>query len=593
MKVSIAQLQKYFDAPLPSAEELDAVFTFHSFEIDARADDWLDISVLPNRAADCLSHRGIARELSALLSVPVARDPLRTPEPSFPKTSALRVVVEDPKKCLRYMGALMRGVKVGPSPDWLKEALGAMGQQSINNVVDAANYVMLHIGQPLHIFDVNKLSRDGDAYKIVVRSAHEGERLTTLSGEELVLSEDMLLIADGNSNTPLALAGVKGGMAALVDETTTDLVIEAASFDGPSVRRAAQSAKLFTDASLRFQNEPSSALAAYGMREVVSLIADIAGGELEGVTDVYGARAQASPARVRVSLEKINGLLGSDFSHEQVQEVFTRLAFSFDEVQGGWEITPPFERTDITIPEDLVEEVGRIIGYDTISPKILPEPSTPSDQAYFRGIERVKDFLLAQGFTEISTQTFAKDGDIILANPLDKTKPALRTTLTTNMQDALTRARRYAPRVLGPNSAPKLFEIGTIFPGDGERLAVETTEPVSDIPKIIDDGAYVPKHFALGRYTPFSIYPCMLRDIAVWTPEGTKSGEVEALIAASAGALLVRADLFDSFTKGTRVSYAFRLVFESPKRTLTDEEIHIFMEKITKALGARSGYEVR
>ncbi len=593
MKVSIAQLQKYFDTPLPSAAVIDSALTFHAFEIEERTDDWIDVSVLPNRAADCLSHRGIAREISAILDVPMMQDSLRIALPDFPKASSLSVAIEDPHKCFRYMGAIVRGVKVGPSPDWLKETLEVLGQRSINNVVDAANYVMLDIGQPLHVFDANKLSQKHGTYKIEVRNAHEGEHLTTLSGEEFTLSEEVLIIADGNNDTPLALAGVKGGMAAVVNETTTDLVVEAASFDGPSVRRSAARAKLFTDASLRFQNEPSPELAAYGMREVVALIADIAGGELEGVTDVYGAHEQAKPASVTVSLEKINRLLGSDFSREQVRKVFTRLVLPFDEVQDGWEVTPPFERTDITIPEDLVEEVGRIIGYDTILPKALPEPRTPSDQAHFRGIERVKDFLLLRGFTEISTQTFAKKGNTVLANPLDKTKPALRTTLTTNMQDALLRARRYAPRVLGPNTTPKLFEIGNIFPVGGERLAVETSEPVNDIPKVIDDAEYVPKYFALGTYKPFSIYPFMLRDIAVWTPEGTKSGEVKALIVSSAGTLLVRADLFDSFTKSTRVSYAFRLVFESPERTLTDEEINVFMEKITKALGARSGYEVR
>ncbi|OYV26316.1 MAG: hypothetical protein B7W98_03205 [Parcubacteria group bacterium 20-58-5] len=164
MKVSLTWLQKYFDTPLPGADAIADAFTFHAFEIEEMKGDLMDVKVLPNRAADCLSHRGIAKELSAILDAPLKQDPLRDPLPEFPQTDALMVEIEDSKKCLRYMGALVKGVKVGPSPAWLREALEAVGQRSINNVVDATNYVMLNIGQPLHAFDAAKLAQ----------KAHEG-----------------------------------------------------------------------------------------------------------------------------------------------------------------------------------------------------------------------------------------------------------------------------------------------------------------------------------------------------------------------------------------------------------------------------------
>src|SRR6185369_9129230 len=287
MKISLNWLQKYFDAPLPDGEKIADAYTFHAFEIDAIEGDMLDVKVLPNRAADALSHRGLAKELSAILDVPVAKDPLRDPLPTWNLggSTSLSVEIEDPKKCLRYIGAVVKGVKVGPSPAWLKEALEAVGQRSINNVVDATNFVMLDVGQPLHAFDAKKLDEKGGGYAIGVRSAKEGEKITTLTGEEYELTPNIVLITDANADAPIGIAGIKGGKRAEVTSETTDIVVESANFDGTTTRRAAQALKLFTEASQRFQNRPSPELAAYGMRDVLALITEIAGGEVEAVVD--------------------------------------------------------------------------------------------------------------------------------------------------------------------------------------------------------------------------------------------------------------------------------------------------------------------
>ncbi|MEK7144667.1 MAG: phenylalanine--tRNA ligase subunit beta [Patescibacteria group bacterium] len=604
MKISQKWLQNYFDTLLPSAEKLDDVLTFHAFEIEEASGDMLDVKVLPNRAADCLSHRGIAKELSAILDIPLKNDPLRSDVGTYDVPTSLKVEIEDPKKCLRYMGGVVKGVKVGPSPAWLKEALEAVEQRSINNIVDATNYVMLDIGQPLHAFDAGKLEMKEGKYAILVRGAKEDEKITTLSNEEFNLNSGALLITDAHSGGAIGIAGVKGGKSAEVTADTTDLIVESANFEGTSIRRTAQALRLSTDASQRFQNRPSPELAAYGMRDVLTLITDIAGGEVIGVVDEYPASPERS-REVSVTLEKINSVLGSDFSNIEVEDALKRLALPYMVVNDTFTVTPPFERTDLTIPEDLVEEVGRIVGYDRIPATELPPIFSTPDQTRYRGIERMRDQMVEQGYTEVSTQSFAKKGDIALANPLDKAKPALRTSLEQNLQEALAQAKYYAPLVLAPNEKPKLFEVGTVFPKEGEHIELRMTERVVawgdkadvvdnlSVAKLEDYGKeYEPKRYELGTYKPFSVYPFITRDIALWIPEETEAREPERIIRENAGELLVRLDQFDRFEKEGKVSLAFRLVFESMERTLTDDEVNGVMEKISAALRA-AGYEVR
>jgi len=598
MKISRNWLQKFFEKPLPDTEAINTALTFHAFEIEECESDLMDVKVLSNRAADCLCHRGIATELSAILDIPLKSDPLRDSLPAFSETTELSVQIEDPKKCLRYMGALVKGIKVDPSPDWLREALESVGQRSINNIVDATNYVMLNIGQPLHAFDAKKITQKNNQYAIGVRNAEEGEKITVLSGEEYAVPASVPFITDANANIALAIAGVKGGTAAEITEATTDLIVESANFDGTTVRRSAQVLKLVTEASLRFQNRPSPELCAYGMRDVLALIQEIASGEVVGITDVYPTQSSSSP--VSTSLQRINDLLGSDFSKEEVAGVFKRLALPYTEVNSVFTITPPFERTDLVIPEDLAEEVGRILGYDRVPATELPPIAVEPNQARYRGIEKVKDFLIERGFTEISTQSFAKKGDVYLANPLDKTKPALRKDLKENMQEALVKAKQYAPLVLAPNQKPKLFEIGTVFTKEGEKLAVETSEPVSDLPEIKDDQNYIPQKYELGAYKPFSAYPFIVRDIAFWIPaEGVDNSLLSEQYfdevwqkEMQSSDIVIKRLFMDRFPKDGRVSMAYRLIFQSFGRTLTDDEVNGIMQKITTELTSQ-GYEVR
>ncbi len=295
---------------------------------------------------------------------------------------------------------------------------------------------------------------------------------------------------------------------------------------------------------------------------------------------------------VAVTVAGINMVLGSDFSREDLLDVLGRLRFKVEEDGDTLHVTAPLPRTDIAILEDVAEEVGQVLGYDHIAPVELPPIKGKPDQARFRGIEKVKDWLVERGFSEISTQSFAVKGDIKLANPMDKTHPYLRTNLDENMKDALAKARHYAPLVLMPGQKPKLFEVGNVFPKAGEHLAVATSEPVPDLPAIEDNASYEPQRVELGAFKPFSPYPFTTRDIAFWMPAETDSNAVERMIRENAGELLVRLDQFDRFEKERKVSLAFRLVFQSFDRTLTDDEVNAIMEKISAALAAQ-GYEVR
>ncbi|HQU08031.1 MAG: hypothetical protein B7X04_03375 [Parcubacteria group bacterium 21-54-25] len=323
------------------------------------------------------------------------------------------------------------------------------------------------------------------------------------------------------------------------------------------------------------------------------------------LTNVAAPEYGDSP-RVAVTVVGINAILGSDFSHDEVLDVFRRLRFCVEEDGEALHVTAPSPRTDIAILEDVAEEVGQIVGYDRVPAVALQPPAAVPDQARFRGIERMKDQLVEQGFTEVSTQSFTKSGDVELANPMDKTRPFLRTSLEEGLVDALVRAKQHAPLVLAPGQRPKLFEVGSVFPKSGEYLELRMTERVPEwgekggtvdnlsAAALEDYGKdYTPTRYELGPYKPFSVYPFVLRDIALWTPEGTTSAAIETVIRAHAGDLLVRIDQFDSYAKNERTSYAFRLVFQAFDRTLTDDEVNGYVEKVTHALNAQKGYEVR
>ena len=335
MRVSSSWLAEYIGADIPKPADVARLLTFHAFEVEGVEktdnDTLFDVAVLPNRAHDCLSHRGIARELAAIMGVPMKKDPLREPVDLSPVSRVLSVTVDDQVRTPRYAAAVVRGVSVGPSPRWLRERLEALGQKSINNIVDATNFVLLDIGQPTHAFDLDTFSMNGGTCAVRVRAAHPGEKITTLDGAERVLAERTIVIADGKSDVPLGIAGVKGGVHSAISEKTKDIAIESANFNPVAVRKAAQALKLRTDASVRFENGLAPELAGYGLREVAELILKIAGGSVEGYVDCYPR--PRNPFSVGVSVDEVNRVLGTDLSVRDIGRALTALGLPHETVK--------------------------------------------------------------------------------------------------------------------------------------------------------------------------------------------------------------------------------------------------------------------
>ena len=599
MRISREWLQTYFDKELPTAEALAEALTFHAFEIESVENNILDVKVTPNRGHDCLSHRGIAKELSAILDIPLKQDPLRGKAELTPTTDSVAVSIEEPKLCRRYIAGHIRGVNVGPSPEWLRKRLEAIGQRSINNIVDATNYVMFGLGQPLHAFDAGELKKGKNGYAIAVRTAKKGEKMTTLDGEAHTFNDSTLLITDANTKKPIGIAGVKGGKEAGVNEKTTEIILESANFDGVSVRRSAQAQKLRTDASERFQQVISPELAAYGIRAAADLIIELAGGELVGFADEYPSLLPS--AEIIISASKVNDVLGRSLAKSDMADVLARLDFPFKAAQGTFTIQVPFERLDLSIPEDIAEEIGRIIGYDKIpSAELSVFSDKPPVNRNFFWSERIREDLMSDGYSEIHTSVFRESGEREVLNKVGGERPYLRANLTDGLSEALERNVRNK-ELLGIPEV-RLFEIGSVWRNGKEELCVGVASEKGGVSEKLLSGMAeeLPKGTSYEslptspaeRYQSFSRYPYIVRDVALWVPEGTKADEVLGIIRANAGELLVRSEKFDEFKKGDKISYAFRLVFQSFDRTLTDEDANQRMDSVYEALKSR-GFEVR
>ncbi len=589
MKISKLWLDKFFSAPLPDAAALAEALTFHAFEIDGIEktgdDEVLDIKVTPNRGHDALSHRGIAKELSAILKIPLASDPFAVRSVLAPTATEVTVDIQKTLLCKRYIAGYIKGVKVGSSPEWLRARLLAIGQRSINNVVDATNFVMFNLGQPLHAFDASKLG----SLAIGVRLAKDGEVMIALDKKSYTLKNSMLVITAGDA--PVGIAGVKGGMPAAIDETTKDIIIESANFDGVSVRKTAQALKLRTDASTRFEQVLSPELASYGMQSVVELIQKLAGGELAGYVDAYPEPQK--PMHANVTVEKVNQVLGTSLTGADISDAFVRLGLPYKEEAGVFEVTVPFERLDLMIAEDLIEEVARIVGYEKIPSTPLPAfDKKPEINKNFAAAEQAREELAKQGYSEVHTSVFADKGKRMVLNKADSVRPYLRQSLLPGLTEALVKNKPNKD-LLGLAEI-KLFEIGTVWKDGKETILFGTVSEKEKASERVfaptDAESY--KKLPLSetkRFEQFSKYPYIVRDIAMWAAEKT---DAEKVIRAQAGPLAVRVSLFDRFEKAGRVSLAYRIVFQSFDRTLTEAEVNKIMEKVSAVLKAK-GFEIR
>jgi phenylalanyl-tRNA synthetase beta chain len=582
-------------------------------------DDYLlVVDVTPNRG-ELLSHLGVARELA-----PRGEDGIELPKfpndrgHAYPVTPGRRecdvagvdVEIQDDQGCTRYMGAVVRGVTVAPSPEWLATRLRAIGVRPINNVVDATNYVLHELGQPIHAFDLALLRGN----RVEIRGAQAGERLTTLDGVERVLEPTDVVIADGER--AIALAGVMGGGNSEVSESTTDLFIEVALFDPRAVRRMARRLGLNTDASHRFERSVDPEGQPAAMHRVIELILTVAGGQAVGAVDLCPHPFERRKVGVRE--ERVEKVLGVPITAKEIRDLLEPIGFEVNTKPRPMRVLVPGFRPDVTSEIDVIEEVARRRGYGSFPEAMRPfRPTSVPEHASVAVERRMRDLLVRWGFLESVTAGFAAEtpNAVPLLNPLSAEEGFLRTTLLPGLLRRLEHNLAHGVRDV------RLFEIGTVFspatdgglPREERRVAAAFTGAsrpphwsgpapdwdVWDLKGLMDelaaehagatveaaDGAFVlsvdggsvgngrvaaegevdapawagpvfvlevrlPDAAASRRavtYQPLPVHPGSERDLALLVPSGTSGAEVSSTIREAAGALLEEVYPFDLY----------------------------------------------
>lgn len=789
MKVSYNWLNGFLNNSAPSPEEISELLTMNSMEVEGieklENDFLIDVKTLPNNNHSCLCHKGIAREIGVIAGITVLKYSRDYKDFSISETNKkLDVKIVDSKLCRRYIGRIVENIKVGPSPKWLKDALEVLGQRSINNIVDATNFIMNEIGQPMHAFDADKLGSKN--ILIEIKNAISGQRIITLDKKDVELDENVLLITDGKN--PLAIAGIKGGNYAELEENTTNIVLESASFDPVLIRKTSQRIKIQTDASKRYENDFSQEVALEAIDILTKLIVEIAGTKDTKVGElVDNYPKKPNKFKLGISAKEASQIIGVEIKDKDIENIFDRFGFEwkkikpidevlklalslidvpyklgasvtyeapkvfdcsgfitylfresgvqiprisvdqyvfgktvlekdlipgdaiysnteegkihyetkeflpgtkvpegvdhcgiylgdgkvihctgflgkvvveelskskrFEHISGfrrmseneeRFVITVPDERLDLRIKEDLAEEVGRIYGYSKIvDTENIGEKLPVKIEKGFAYKEKIRNILYTEGFSEIMNYSFTDKGDIELANPMSPERKFLRSNLTDQMIKSLEFNSRYSDLIDMPQI--KIFEFGHVFTNTGEKenfvigiknplglkkpkeneilnsiikilsekfgvqfVKINKEENIAEFDfsllttKLSDDVSYDLKEVGNKdiRFKSISQYPYMIRDIAVFTPEGTEPEEVFNIISSEAGGLMIKNRLFDVFTKkfedgSSKTSYAYRLIFQSYEKTLSDEEINLIMQKITDKMNSNSGWQVR
>lgn len=644
MRVLRNILTEYIDAELPPTEDVARMLTMKSYEVEAigdhRGEDFMEVDILPNRASDSLSQVGVAREVAFAYRFKhtVAHD-----EPMLEEIQPEKISIDvENETARRFVAVSLSGLTEGITPDWLKLRLEALGERSISPVVDVTNYVMLLTGQPLHAYDAGKIgSLSGGEIALGSRMSKAGERLTTLEGEEHELTGAELIITSGE--TPLGLAGLKGGKESGVSENTSHIILEAASFNPVLIRKSSQKVKLKTNASKRFENGVPEELCALGINEALRILGEIYPDmHIEALKDYYPKKNETTS--VHVKDDHAPRLLGVDIPKETQVGILEMIGCDVEIGDGYMEVKAPWYRPDLISEVDFVEEIGRLYGLDNISATPLP-PLKKETAGETVLAEILRDTLTSAGYSEVLTRAFRPSGEIAVANPLDKRQPYLRNNLESAIEGTLERASHNAE--LLEIEIGRVFEIGTIFTQDGERLSLgigalrtknsraafnfdtETENLFSTLSKTLgvdilrfererkttkgslyvefdltalegaldDELTWKYEEPVFNVFREFSQFPYVLRDIAIWTTPTTAPEDIESVISHTASDLLQTITLFDRFEKDfdgeTRVSYAFKLVFQSFEKTLSDEEVNSEMELISSALSSLPGSEVR
>lgn len=450
----------------------------------------IDIDLTPNRA-DCLSIRGIAREVGVLNQL-VAEGPVIEPVPARHEDT-IEVSVQAPQACPRYLGRVLRNVDLtAPTPLWMQEKLRRSGIRSIDAAVDVTNYVMLELGQPMHAFDRAEIVGG-----IVVRMAEQGEKLVLLDGQEVTMTADTLVIADHQK--PIAIAGIMGGEHSGVSTKTRDLVLEAAYFDPILLAGKARHYGLHTDASHRFERGVDATLAREAMERATSLLMAIVGGEPGEIVEAASDAHLPVEAVIDLREQRIGDVLGVAIDRTEVEEILGRLGLHIDRLlKDGWRVRVPSFRPDLTIEVDLIEEVGRIYGYNNlpVTQAFGSLEMRPQAEAK-RPLSAVQNYFVSRGYQEAITYSFVdpkvqslidpENAGIELANPISADLSVMRTTLWSGLLKTLAHNQnRQQPRI-------RLFETGLRFVRQGDGIS--QTPMLSGVVT----GAQVPENWANGR----------------------------------------------------------------------------------------------
>lgn len=454
--------------------------------VEARGDDFVIDVEVPSNRGDCLSHLGIARELAVIEKSKVQSSTSKVESPKGKTGEFASVEIRDPDLCPRYSARIVRGVKIGPSPEWLTQKLEAIGQRPINNVADITNYVLHEFGQPLHAFDLDKLAEKS----IVVRRATGGEMLKTLDGVERKLDPEMLVIAD--AKRAVAVGGVMGGEESEISNLTTDVLIESAYFNPTSVRRTARLLGLHTEASHRFERgtNPDGVLAA--LNRCVELICELAAGvATEDAIDVYPNPAKTRSVNLRP--ERVEAITSLKVEENETKRILSALGFNLRvEHDAALTFDVPAWRHDVAIEEDLVEEVARHAGYDNIKPALPPASFAGEYHSSEKRKRALRLALKADGFNEAINLSFieltnffelipafAKQSEVVtLTNPIIEEASRMRQTLLPGLLEAIRHNMNHGIRDIC------LFETGRVFaasrdeselPGEREALALVAT----------------------------------------------------------------------------------------------------------------------
>jgi phenylalanyl-tRNA synthetase beta chain len=494
MKVVYNWLKDFVDIPA-TVRELAARLALHGTNVasvDAQPlGGVIDAEITSNRA-DCLGVYGIAREVGAIYKRELKHVAPKPAQSSGTKASdAVSVKIEAPELCGRFTARVIRGVKIQPSPAWLRERLEAAGVASINNVVDATNYVMLELGHALHAFDYDLVRN----HSIVVRHAKPQEKIKTLDGMERTLDPAICMIADGDGSRAVGIGGIMGGGETEISFSTRNVLIECAWFEPVAIRRATRFLKLHTEASTRFSRGADPEMAELASRRCAELILQLAGGELlSGVVDAYPGKRAAK--KISITRAEILRVMGADVADKEIESILGALGFAplrVDQNRGQlgsilatWECTQPSWRADVEREIDLIEEVARIYGLDKFPPRLPAARQGAARLPQYEAETRLRERLIGLGYREIVTiPHVAEDRDILfrpdgviparLANPLSEEANILRSNGSVSMAGAIEWNLNHSQRSV------RLFEIGRHYrfapgnkAGDGSLAPVET-----------------------------------------------------------------------------------------------------------------------